>query len=69
MRLINNDIPVFRTTFGEVEGLPEPQDDTLYIVSLLVRRARPYRGDLLSPGQLIRDAEGRPIGCKGLAAN
>lgn len=36
-------IPLSRTTFGEVVGLPDPQPDTLYIVSMIVRNAVPDR--------------------------
>jgi hypothetical protein len=57
--------PVYREEYGEVTGLPEPQEGTHYIVSALVRAASPDRGDLLSPGRLVRDDQGRVIGCEG----
>jgi hypothetical protein len=47
----------------EDERVPEPE--TL-IVSLLVKTTV-KRQDLVSPGELIRDEQGRPIGCKGLS--
>jgi hypothetical protein len=59
-------IPIVKTSFGEVEGLPEPQKGTYYVVSRLVLTAS-RRGDLLAPGQLVRNKEGQPIGCKGLS--
>ena len=59
-------IQCYTTSFGEVEGLPEPQPGTILVVSLLVKQAAGNRFDLASPGQLIRDEEGRPIGCDGL---
>ena len=72
-------IPVFIQEYGEVTGLPEddPSDDgtetghfeTYYLVSALVRAACPSRFDLLSPGELVRDEEGNPVGCKGLVQN
>lgn len=62
-----NGIPMYRTSFGEVIDLPEPKPDTIYIVSLVVRQAMPKRLDLASPGELLRDADGKPIGCIGLA--
>ena len=34
-----DDIPITETTFGAVEDLPEPQEGTIYIVSLLVQQA------------------------------
>lgn len=62
-------IPQFVTVYGAVEGLPEPQEGIMFVVSLLVRQALPDRMDLASPGELIRDEEGLPIGCKGLSVN
>jgi len=44
-------------------------ESTMYIVSALVRLALPGRDDLASPGELIRDDKGQPIGCKGLVIN
>lgn len=60
-------IPVNRTVFGAVEGLPEPQPNTYYIVSAIVAQARPDRGDLLITDDAVRDAQGRIIGCRALA--
>ena len=51
--------------YGAVEGLPDPQPGVYYIVSGLVLAAAPNRPDLLAPGQPVRDAEGRIVGCKG----
>jgi hypothetical protein len=59
-------ILLYETTFGKVEGLPEYDKDTINIVSLLVRQAW-YRPDLYSPGELVRDDSGQPIGCIGLS--
>lgn len=61
-----NGIPVFSTEFGEVIGLPEPQERTVFIVSLITRQACPGRKDLLIPSHLIRDEDGKIIGCVGL---
>ena len=60
-------IAVTKTVFGEVQNLPEQQEDTIYIVSRLVKQACPDRTDLLVPGGVIRDDEGRIIGCSGLS--
>ena len=38
---------------------------TVFIVSGMVA-AMVERDDVMSPGPLLRDEEGRPIGCKGL---
>ena len=63
------DIPFYSTEFGEIEDLPEPQDDVIYIASLIIasRAAAQGRTDVVSPGPLIRDCDtGQPVGCKGL---
>ena len=62
-------IPLTRTTFGEVIGLPAPVEGVLYVVSALVRGAVPNRADVASPGELVRGADGQPVGCKGLVVN
>lgn len=59
-------IPITVNTFGTVEGLPEEQEGTYYIVSNLVMSALPNRKDLLFPSEPVRDAEGKIIGCKSL---
>jgi len=51
--------------YGAVDGLPAPQPGVYYIVSGLVLAAAPDRPDLLAPGQPVRDAGGRIVGCKG----
>ena len=59
-------VPVFKTVDGEVEGLPEPQNGVLYVVSALVREAvKATRTDVVSPAEFVRDAEGKILGCKG----
>ena len=55
--------------FGAVTGLPEPEYGVLYLVSGLVRQAVPHRFDVLSPGELIRNEAGQPIGCDGFTVN
>ena len=59
-------IDIYNCVYGDLNGLPEPQDFTLYIVSGVVKSAVPNREDVLSPGELIRDSNGKPIGCNGL---
>lgn len=59
-------IPLTRSVYGEVTSLPEPSDGVSYIVSRLVASALPDRNDLLVPGQLVRDEQGRVIGCGSL---
>ena len=64
-------IPVTNTRFGDVENLPAPADDTVYIVSLLVQQAAPERTDLYRPDtgpqNVVRDAAGQIVGVKALA--
>lgn len=60
-------IPLARTTYGEIEGLPGPTPGTLYIVSSLVAAAARDRNDLLIPDDLVRDEQGKVIGARGLA--
>ena len=59
-------LPVVRKTYGSVDGLPAAENGTWLIVSAMVRLALPDRSDLLSPGDLIRDAAGNITGCKNL---
>ncbi len=58
-------IPKTASVYGEVENLPAPEDDTIYIVSSLVA-TRANRADVLIPNESVRDAERRIIGCKSL---
>ena len=62
-------IPVYRKRYADTENLPEPTEDTVLIVSAMVRLANPDRTDLVSPGDLIRNEDGVVIGCKGLVVN
>ena len=64
-----NQIPVYISCYGKVDGLPDPQRGTVYVVSALVRLAVPDRRDVMSPGELVREAKGQPVGCRGLEAN
>lgn len=54
-------------TWGEVEGLPEPQEGTIYVVSSLVAARCAGRRDVFSPGTgpndgCVRDEKGRIVG-------
>ena len=66
-----NSIPVVKTEFGEVLGLPEPAEDTVFIVSRITVEVARARGlntdDLLITSGAVRDDQGRIIGCRALA--
>lgn len=51
----------------EIVGLPDPEEGVVLIVAKAVVDASPrHRGDLMSPGRLIRDEDGNVVGCDGL---
>jgi hypothetical protein len=60
-------IPVNQTRFGKVSDLPEPQPDTIYVVSALVAQAVPERQDVVIVDDAVRDDQGRIIGARALA--
>ena len=62
-----NGIPVSKTGYGAVEGLPDQRDGVVYIVSVLTAQAAPDRKDLYIVDELVRDDTGRILGCKALA--
>jgi hypothetical protein len=53
---------------GNPQGLPEPEDGVVLVVSALVAEAAPEREDLAYPGEAIRDSDGKIVGAKGLCA-
>ena len=60
-------IPLFKTRYSDPVGLPDYDPDTMIIVSGMVRTACQDREDLWQPGELLRNAEGKPIGSVGLS--
>lgn len=60
-------IPIVHNKDGGVVDIPAPKENTIYVCSKLVAD-RVQRADVMSPGQIIRDEDGRPIGCRGLSA-
>ena len=67
-------IPLYRKYYTP-QDLPARIEDTLYIVSQLVKSHNPGRTDLVCPGTLVTDdttdehgniVKGKPIGCIGL---
>lgn len=63
------DVPLVVGSYGDVSNLPEAMEGVLYVVSAAVRTALPHRKDLASPAHLVRDEEGRIIGCQALEIN
>lgn len=57
---------VYENVYGEVEGLPPQEDDTVFIVSSMVLERALDRLDLVAPGELVRNEAGVVTGCKGL---
>ena len=62
-------ITVDTVSYGKVTDLPEEEEGVALIVSAMVRAALPERKDLFSPGLLVRDSGGQPLGCRGLTGN
>lgn len=56
-----------RTIYGEASGVPDPQPDTIFIVSMLVAQQL-KRPDVVSPdtgADCIRNEKGQPIAVRG----
>lgn len=66
IRLPSFSMPITATEFGEIEGLPAPEEGTVYIVSSLVAQKCKDRNDVFIPNESVRDSQGRIIGCKSL---
>lgn len=64
-------VEIVKIKYGQVEGLPDPDGETQYIVSFLTAQAAFANGrttdDLLLTADLIRDDEGRIVGCRQFA--
>jgi len=75
-------VSLYQAVYGNVEtidnatkavvgGLPQPVDGTVYVVSGQALEAvkASGRSDFAAPGELVRDANGQPVGCNGLKVN
>jgi len=62
-----NGIKVFKTKLLNTYDLPEPCENTVFIVSRMVAESCKNRNDLLIPNDSIRNEKGQIIGCKSLA--
>lgn len=54
--------------FGEIAGLPDPVEGTVYVVSAIVAEAAKQQGrqDVVMPGPAVRNNAGQVIACRGL---
>lgn len=57
-------VQLYKSTFGEIEGLPEPAENTIYIVSAIIAE-RIRREDVIAPGVVIRNVDGSIRGANG----
>jgi hypothetical protein len=66
--VLNKTVCIYEIELEEVYGLPEPEKDTFYIVSLITAQSlKGVRNDILVTHGAIRDSNGNVIGCKGFA--
>ena len=62
-----NGIKINVSHFGEIEGLPEPEEGKIFIVSAMILTAlHGTREDVLGVSEYIRDTEGKIVGAKAL---
>ena len=62
------DVPVYWTSStGVVSGLPDPEQDTWYLVSLQVYNACPNRHDLIITHRSERNADNQITHCEAMA--
>ena len=60
-------VKVNTTSFGEVQGLPEPVEGTYYVVSAMVLTAlHGARPDVLGVSEYVRNESGQVVGAKAL---
>lgn len=59
-------VPTGTISYATGKDIPEPQDDTFYIVSTLTALGVSGREDFLSPADFVRDENGRIFGCRAL---
>jgi len=69
-----NGIPVYKVSYGNIQGLPEPEPNTVFIVSTLILAALKEKGlerkDVVAPNTnptpngAVRDGKGQIIGVR-----
>lgn len=62
-------VPTYETRLGELDGLPEPEEGTIFAVSSLAAQAAWAAGrrDMFVPDDRVRDEVGRVAGARALA--
>lgn len=64
-----NGVPVKKQTFGDIVGLPAPQQDTVFVVSAMVLNAAKAQGrtDVVAPdtANAVRDDNGHIVSVPG----
>ena len=60
-------IPMNQCAYGQVQGLPEPAKETIYVVSSITAQACPEREDVYIVDDSVRNEDGRIIGVRALA--
>ncbi len=64
------DVQVTKYEYKLTSKLPEPKPNTLYIVSNMAMNAIPAdRKDIVGPGPVEKDENGKPVGCRGFRRN
>lgn len=65
-----NGIPLKRVAFGKVQEMPQPEKDTVFVVSQITANALKEQGrteDILITNDAVRDDAGKIIGCRSFA--
>lgn len=62
-----NGIVVNQCSYGAVTGLPDPQPETIYLVSVLTAQACRDRNDVFITDDAVRNESGQIIGCRAIA--
>ncbi|MEA3280205.1 MAG: hypothetical protein U9Q38_06370 [Thermodesulfobacteriota bacterium] len=65
-----DDVKIITNVYGKIFGLPEPKDNTIYIVSAVVLNALgSSRPDVVAVAGVIRGKNGEVTCCTGLRTN
>jgi len=61
-----SNLPIYKTISGDIDYLPEPKPNTIYIISALALNCKDKdRTDVVAPGQVQKDEHGKILGCTG----